>query len=247
MLDGISYGTVSLSRDMRRHQRQKGQNGMVIHRLGLLWVLVLVLTSCGTHFENAPAGPTVEPEPYLGEWLPAEGSGGTDRLLVESGPGGTPVATFTDVGTGESITNTLRIVGVSGETIVSVPGEIEGWAHFKVERVTDTLRVAGPDFGKIRSDVEAGILPGEVVTNTYEPYEDLVIVTASDTGLRDYLASNPGAFSSPPEFVLHLAEVPQALSESPFPIRQRWRILGLVALGILALASLAGLSRRSRG
>ncbi len=200
-------------------------------------VLALAATACASNFDNPPAGPTVAPDPYLGEWLPAQGSSSNDSVFVEEGTSGEAMVTV-DLETDETITGTVQLTDVGGDTIASVPGN-EGWQHFKVEALTDTLRVWQMDEAKLRTDVETGILAGEVVTQTGEPGEDLVRVTASETELAEYLIDHPDVFPVSPNGELQRSEAAALLTEpEPSPFRQR-RTVALTALGVLALVVLA--------
>ena len=212
--------------------------------------LVVALASCA-RFESMPGGDAPDPAPFLGEWVSDDGVSPGEAITVELGLGGELLATYTDIESQDTISGTVQLVDVDGLTVAGLAAPDGTYDLVAVSVVSDTLYSRTPDLDQLQSDIESGVLSGDVLRVPNEPYDTALVVSASPAELRQYFVDTPDVFptdntgylvrptASPP-----LARAVETGSDATGMGLLIWMLAGV--LGVAAVAALLVLARRPR-
>ncbi|NJL28930.1 MAG: hypothetical protein HC897_14095 [Thermoanaerobaculia bacterium] len=171
------------------------------HALLILFVTGLTMVGCNLAveilFDHAPAGESVDIEPFLGHWSLTEAFGYPVRhdasIEAQLGPEGQPRVFMTE--DSETIELTVVIVRIAADLFVSLESEGGRWHVFKMKIEDQGRRILlqSPDFDLLKHDVRGGSLAGEIDQLDYE--EDFIIVHADSSGLEAYLNAKAAIFT----------------------------------------------------
>lgn len=209
---------------------------MNLRACATLIALSLLLTSCTIYFDNpvdSPPGSSVDPAPYLGEWLLVEYLGqstetGSLTVVEEAGE-----LTATYSGGEQELVMPVQLTAVLTDSVIASIDGGEYWhvAEIALENNGDRLTVTGMDPSQVISDIQAAVLPGsEGASGTDLGY---IGVTASSAELRSYIESSPGLFASERALVFDRS------SGGGYPLSSLPPPPGVAASGVWALRGTA--------
>lgn len=247
---------------------------MMIARIAVLCAFVaiaFVATACQLRFEHPlppPAGPTVDPSPYVGDWNLASVSDshidewglpitGTYSLEIIDDGSGAITAAYTGLPE-ETLTMSLQLSEITGTVMASAQDEEGEWDIGSLIIVgggnsLEWRPLASQAFSEA---VKSGELSGQVLAEDSEA--ESVRVTASSAEIRDFILQNPSVLTDEGTVVFTRTQSTALLDEKPSASEdmkvaranvssgfQRTLPLALILLVLLTVGSVVR-SRRNR-